>query len=235
LKLPSPSIRKLFREDFLGESPILVDRRNLAGETKRWQALLTQIEGVQLTRHPGDKDSRSTTICRFTIPEPNSGGHYWRSDELRLEFDADSRLTLHTYRRRERSHSAVVSDLDEVKTFVRHVLERYARRRAGEKKREKVREFKSKAIVAQVKKLAKEEQFDFATTHDTVKLRLFVKLSPQDLIEISVPFKQFEKVLPKLRETIQSLRALYREGLRFKIMPVGRLPWKTEWIKHETL
>ena len=212
-----------------------MDRANLLGESQRWRKLVEQIEGVHVTRHPGDKDSRSKTICRFTIPEPNTAGQYWRSDELRLEYDEESRLTIHSYRRRESNHSAIVSDIDELKTFVRLVLERYARREAGAKKREKVRDFKSKAIIAQVKKLAKQEKFDFATTNDTVKLRLFVKLSKQDLIEISVPFKQFEKVLPKLRATIQSLRELYAEGLRFKIMPVGHLPWDTEWIKHETL
>ncbi|QDV45404.1 hypothetical protein Enr13x_52830 [Stieleria neptunia] len=235
MKLPPPSIRKLFREDFSGQSAIVVDRANLSKESKHWQTLLGQIEGVHVTRHPGDKDSRSKTLCRFTIPEPNSDGHYWRSDELRLEYDSDSRLTIHSYRFRESQHSALVSDLDEIKTFVRHVLERYARRHAGEKKREKVREFKSKAIIAQVRKLAKEEKFDFATSGDTVKLKLFVKLSKHDLIEISVPFKQFEKMLPKLRVTIQSLRELYAEGLRFKIMPVGRLPWNVQWVKHETL
>ncbi|WP_182867572.1 hypothetical protein [Stieleria mannarensis] len=235
MKLPPPSIRKLFREDFSGQSPIVVDRAKLLQESKHWQTLVGQIDGVHVTQHPGDKDSRSRTLCRFTIPEPNMAGQYWRSDELRLEYDSESRLTIHSYRFRESQHSAPVSDIDEIKTFVRHVLERYARREAGAKKREKVREFKSKAIIAQVKKLAKEEKFDFATSGDTVKLKLFVKLSKQDLMEISVPFKQFEKMLPKLRVTIQSLRELYAEGLRFKIMPVGRLPWDVTWIEHETL
>lgn len=152
-----------------------------------------------------------------------------------MEFDDESRLTIHSYQFRESRHSALVSDLDEIKQFVRHVHDRYARRHAAAQKREKVRQFKSKAIIAQVKKLAKEEQFDFATSGDTVKLKLYVRLSKQDLIEISVPFKQFEKMLPKLRETIQALRILYDEGLRFKIQPVTRLPWNLKWTRHESL
>ena len=79
MKLPPPSIRKLFREDFSGQSAIVVDRANLSKESKHWQSLLGQIEGVHVTRHPGDKDSRSKTLCRFTIPEPNTDGQYWRS------------------------------------------------------------------------------------------------------------------------------------------------------------
>lgn len=235
MKLPLPSIRKLFREDFSGDSPIVVDRANLPREATQWRERIGKIEGVHLTKHPGDRDSRSRTLCRFTIPEPHQAADYWRSDELRLEYDEESRLTIHSYHLRESVLSAAVSDLDEIQAFVRHVLQRYARRHAAAIKREKVRDFKSKAIIAQVKKLAKQEQFDFATSGDTVKLKLFVKLSNHDLIEISVPFKQFDKMLPKLRATIQSLRELYAEGLRFKIQPVGRLPWNLSWIKHETL
>jgi hypothetical protein len=235
LKLPQPSIRKLFREDFAGRQPIQVDRAKLPDESKHWESLLRQIEGVHVTRHPGDKDSRSRTLCRFTIPDEQSDGDYWRSDELRLEYDDEGRLTIQSYQRRSRCHAALVSDVDEIRTFVRHVRQRYNRRHAAAKKREKVRQFKSKAIIAQVKKLAKDESFDFATIQDSVKIRLFVKLSPRDMVEISVPFKQFEKVLPKLRATIESLRELYKEGLRFKVSPVGHLPWNAQWVEHRSL
>ena len=235
MKLPRPSIRKLFREDFSQADPIVVDRSRIAAESKRWREQVSKIDGVQVTQHPGDKDSRSRTLCRFTIPNPRESGSYWRSDELRLEFDQQSRLTLHWYEYRNSAFTALVSEIDEIRQFVRHVLERYARRHAGEVKREKIRQFKSKAIIAQVQKLAKEEQFDFATACDTVKLKLYVRLSKHDLIEIHVPFKQFEKVLPTLKNTILSLRALYADGLRFKMVPSSRLPWDLKWIRGESL
>ncbi|OYP36832.1 hypothetical protein [Rhodopirellula sp. MGV] len=235
MKLLSASIRKLFREDFSGEAPILVDRSKLHQEAKRWQELIAKIDGCKLTKHPGDRDTRSHTLCRFGIPEPDSDATYYRNDELRLEYDDERRLTLKSYDYPNPPHTAVVSDLDEIKTFVRHVLERYAKKAAAAKKREKVRLFKSKAIIAQVRKLAKEEQFDFATTNDTVKLKLYVKLAPHEMIEIHVPFKQFEKVLPKLRSTILNLRELYSEGLRFKMQPTTRFPWNLSWVEHHTL
>ena len=147
----------------------------MPSESKAWQQKIAEIEGCRVTNHPGDRDSRSRTLCRFTIPEPNSSDHYYRSDELRLEYDEESRLTIHSYHYRESRHQAVVSDLDEIKTFVRHVLGRYARKIAAAEKREKVRHFKSKAIIAQVTKLAKEEHFDFATAYDSVKVKLFVQ------------------------------------------------------------
>ncbi|MCD0463614.1 hypothetical protein [Roseiconus lacunae] len=235
MKLPLASVRKLFREDFAEDQPIVVDRANLPAEAKRWQMVIAAIDGCHVTKHPGDRDSRSRTLCRFTIPNPDSDDQYLRRDELRLEYDSEKRLTLHAYRYRESQQITMVSSVDELKNFVRHVLERYARRSAAENKREKIRGFKSRAIVAQVKKLAKEEQFDFAATTDTRKVKLFVKLANHEMIEIQVPFKQFEQVLPKLKSTILHLRELYAEGLRFKMQPVGRLPWTLDWIEHESL
>lgn len=229
LKLPPQSVRKLFREDFSGRSPLTVDRNDWSGESKRWSTRLRKIDGVHVTHHPGDKDSRSRTLCRFTIPDPESDGQYWRSDELRLSIDDDGRLIIESYRSRECLHAALVSDVDEIKTFVRHVLARYARRHAASKRREKVRAFKTRAILAQVKKLAQKHQFAFASSGDSVKVRLYVKLSDRDLIEIAVPFKQFEKVLPKIGTTVQSLRELHAEGLRLRMMPIGKLPWNVQW------
>mgnify|MGYP001818767927 FL=1 len=188
LKLPRPSVRKLFREDFCGQCPIFVDRANLSEESRRWRKQIETIEGTHVTRHPGDKDSRSKTLCRFTIPNPAEERFYWRSDELRLEFDEQSRLRISRYDNRDVDLTALVSDLDEIKRFVRHVRERYARRHANAKKRDRVRQFKSNAIIAQVKKLAKEEQFDFATSADTFKWRLYIRVSKSVLMECVVPF-----------------------------------------------
>ncbi|MCC9601069.1 hypothetical protein LOC67_10975 [Stieleria sp. JC731] len=237
MKLTLASIRKLFREDFSGEAPILIDRSNLHGAIRHWQAVVDGIEGCNRTKHPGDKDSRSRTLCRFTIPEPESDRSHWRSEEFRLQYDEEWHLTLHSYCGHVGTSQVktTVSDVDEIKQFVRHVHQRYARQKASAQKREKVRQFKSKAILAQIRKIAKEEGFDFAATQDTVKVKLFVKLASHEMIEMHVPFKQFEKVMPRLKTTIQDLRQLYSEGLRFKMQPVSRLPWDLEWVDHESL
>jgi hypothetical protein len=225
-------VRKLFREHFTGNSPIQVDPRQRAALIKQWRARLGKIEGVRLTNHPGDRDSRSPTWVRFTIPDPNASQTYYRSDELRLECSDDGELVC-AFGKFDREVSSVVSDFEELEHLVAEVLRRYVKRHAGEAKRAKVRSMKSKAIVARVKALAKEEQFDFATSMDTQKLRLFVKLSSQHMIEIHIPFTRFEKVLPQLQETIRTLRSLYADGLRFKMIGFMQADWRTEWIRYE--
>nr|WP_255712927.1 hypothetical protein [Rhodopirellula sp. JC740] len=230
--MPLPSVRKLFRDHFSEESPIEIDPAQRAALIKEWRGKLERIEGVRLTNHPGDRDSRSPTWVRFTIPDPNESRTYYRSDELRLERSQQGEL-LFVFGRLNREVTALVSDFSELESFVAEVLRRYVKRRAGEAKREKVRSMKSKAIVARVKALAKEEQFDFATSMDTQKLKLFVKLSGQHMIEIHIPFTRFEKVLPQLQQTIRTLRSLYDDGLRFKMIGFMQADWRTEWIRHD--
>lgn len=233
MKLPSPSVRKLFRECFAAGDPITIDPKNRANSIRFWSGKLEKIEGVRLTNHPGDRDSRSRTLCRFTIPDPNDGQTYWRTNELRLETDDQQRLLLRSFSFRGPDVTGFVSDAAEIEKLVADVLRRYNLRHAAERKRSKIRQFKSKAIIAKVATLAKEEQFDFATVADSQKLKLFVRLSDAHLVEIHIPFTRFEVVLPRLRTTITTMRELYNEGLRFQVTTDHGLPWQTQWVRHD--
>jgi len=230
LKLPVQSVNKLFRECFSGDSPVHVDLKKRSEFTKQWYNQLSKIDGVRLTNHPGDRDPRSRTLCRFTIPEPHLDHQYWRTDELRLETNDEQQLILTLGNWRRSDIVAVVSSVDEIANLVRQTLQRYARRQASERKRDKVRQFKSKAILAQVEKMATEDRFDYAATTDTKKLKLFVRLSASDLIEIVIPFARFEQVVPQLRDTIATMRNLHQNGLRFRTSTRQRLPHGVQWV-----
>lgn len=199
---------------------------------KDWRAKLEKIEGIRVTNHPGDNDSRSRTLCRFTIPDPHQNAQYWRRDELRLEYSEELQLRIVVDRWRGEAMAVCVSSIDEIEDLVRQTLQRYARRHAGAKKREKVRSFKSKAIISQVDKIAAAEKFDYATSHDSQKLKLYVRLSKHDMIEIQIPFTRFEKVLPQVKGIIATMRELYSDGLKFKMATTHRLPLGTEWVQH---
>jgi hypothetical protein len=93
---------------------------------------------------------------------------------------------------------------------------------------------KIQAILAQVRKIAKEDKFDFATEVDTIKLKLIIRLSDNDYFAILIPFNQFKEVLPKLRTAIQALRETYNTGVRFKTH-LKRGYRRSDWIRHEDL
>lgn len=228
--LTLPTVRKLFREDFLGRTPIRIERRELPELVQRWQADLGSIDGVHVTYHPGDRDSRSRTLCRFTVPDPHVNRHQWRSDEVRLEYDDADYLQLAVKRRGAATLLAPVSSLDEIKTFVHHVQTRYSRSEAVRRKQARLREFKSKAIVAQVRKLAQQHRFDFAVKVDTAKLTLFVRWNDSDTMELTIPFDRFEKVLPQLSSAVESFRRLQSEGVRFKTSTPNQRTADLDWI-----
>ena len=79
------------------------------------------------------------------------------------------------------------------------------RKRALKAKRGKVRDLLAQAILAQVRKLAKEEKFDFMSETDAQKLNLFVKLSDDHAVVLHIPFKDFKQFLPQLRSVIVTL------------------------------
>lgn len=131
--------------------------------------------------------------------------------------------------------SALVSDLDEVIRFIEHCKERTERQKALKAQRGKVRDLLAQAILAQVRKVAKEERFDFMSETDAQKLNLFVKLSDDHAIVLHIPFKEFKQFLPQLRSVIVTLRQLYQNGIRFQIVGRGALPWRKSWVSHESL
>ncbi|MEM0925789.1 MAG: hypothetical protein AAGJ83_07110, partial [Planctomycetota bacterium] len=158
--LPIPTIRKLFRENFAGDNPLQIKLKELPQVSKQWQETLSQIDGVHLTYHPGDRDSRSKTLCRFTIVDPHVDRFQYRSNEVRLEYDEDRRLRLAVRRTGANAITTFVSDLDEIKSLIRTVQTRYAREEASRRKASRLRAFKTKAIHARIRQLARRRGFE---------------------------------------------------------------------------
>lgn len=253
MQLPFPSIRKAFKDTFahlyvdeelswgaikseqptpssskvvpgLKTEPQPKNRRKLIRELSE---KLGKLEHVQISEHPGDRDSRSRTLIRFSIRDPHDRmGHVvYRSDEYRVEMTSEGILWLAFDARYRESIRCQIRHWSDVEKFVRELLSKYNRRHASAQRQSKIRDFKANAIVAAVNQLAEEEKFKFRYTTDTQKLKLWVILGKDAVLEIEVRFSKFEETLPKLRETIVSLRQLFEEGLRFKIGTQRLIPW----------
>ncbi len=230
MSLDTRTINKLMRENFPGSAPMTV----APGEREQLRAAAEQrlgaIEGIETggLGHALSDQEKARLVLQFSVNDP--ARRYWSyRSTFRLALGEDRALTL------EQPHSsnrAAVGDLDEVVRFVLHCKQRLARRRALKAKREKVRDLKAQAIVAQVRQLAKEERFDFTTAWDSRKLKLFVKLSDAHCVEMQVPFKSFQETLPHLRSAIAALRQMYGQGIRCKVTGVS---WHGGWISHTSL
>jgi hypothetical protein len=225
------TIRKPLREDFPGTRPLVVDRAGRAKLGAEIKARLERFEGVDTNDYISVSETeKPRLVASFTLKEPDHYYSYSNSSYLLVLDDAD-RLTI----RQVHGNVApdLVGDLDEIVRFVRHYQELQQRQRALRIRRGEVRELQAQAILAQVRKLAREERFAFMSEAAEHKQKLFVKLSEQHAVELHVPFKEFARVLPRLRSVIASLRQLYQDGIPFQIVSKRALPWRNTWIMAE--
>ena len=226
------TIEKLFREDFPGTAPIVVtasERDKLAAAIK---AKLERFHDLGNDRGYLRDEEKPFFVHAFTVPDNEPYYYHGSHSTFRLFLDQLGRLTI---KEAYSGLTALVSDLDEIITFIEHCKERVTRQKALQTQRAKVRDLLAQAILAQVRKLAKEERFDFMSETDAQKLKLFVKLSDEHNLVIHIPFKEFKKHLPELRSVIVTLRQLYENGVRFQIVSQGALPWRGSWTTHDQL
>lgn len=228
LGLPTPSVRKLLRENFSGGPPLRVEPGGRQGLGKEILKRLQRFEGVAEDDRPSMQDGeKKRLVCAFSIEIPRRG--YYSTDDFRLLVGKNRELIIHYY---HRDHITVAS-LEELEAFVDAYLERLRSRQARAKKRKKVQELKTQVIVARVKKLAKELEVDFRTETDTVKVKLFIKMDDDQAIQIAIPYKQFNQIVPQLRTTIAALRDLHQTGIRFKTVVSPQWAWRSKWISYK--
>ena len=227
------TIQKLLREDFLGANPIIVaapEREKLVAEIKE---KLERIHDLDTKNYSYIRDEEKPRVLySFMIVDPEPYYYHGGRTTFRLITDDLGRLSIKEV---HDGDSALVSDLDEVIRFIGHCNERIGAQEGIEGPARQGARPAAQAILAQVKRVAKEERFEFMSETDAQKLKLFVKLSDEHAVVLHIPFKDFKKFLPQLRSVIVTLRQLYQNGIRFQIVGQGGLPWRKSWVTHETL
>lgn len=236
MSLPTRTIQKLMREAFRGGSPLVVDRTERDKIAERIIESLCGIEGVTATNKGYVREEEKPRfVCEFTVTDPSAYYYYGTRDGFRLLLDDADRLTIQRSDTYHHTDRALVSDMDQIVAFVRRYKQRIDRQTAIKAKRGKVRELQTHAIIAQVRKLAREDRFDFTFDADIRKLNLYVKLSETNVLMLYIPFKEFKERLPRLGRDIASLRALYQGGIRFQIGGRRMLPRRQPWITNQSL
>ncbi len=234
MSLATPTIQKFFRENFTEAHPLQInpaERERVVAEIKTRLKNLTHIS-TQDRYYYSSHHSRERFLLEFSLKEasPQRRRGFRAETCFRLELDEQNRVLIEHY-----GAKAMISDWDELLNFVSACQERVERKYAQELKRKKVRDFKARAVLAQVQQLAQDEQFEFSLETDTRKMKLFVKLHEKECIELHVPFHKFQEILPELRSTILSLRELHAKGIKFKILGVQAFKYRLTWMKPDVL
>ncbi|MGB0561395.1 MAG: hypothetical protein ACPGVO_06275 [Spirulinaceae cyanobacterium] len=241
MSITSRSLQKLLRENISGRDPLIVSPEQAQELAEDLLARVESLPGAE--RHDNCHAHRpfpprtatdeppTKTFCCCVLLEEASDRWYPRHTHLHLFRHLDQQLWVELGGERS---PAPVSDLAEVVALAQAFHQRVEQQKAKAAKRQKQKDLKTQAILAQVRKIAKEDQFDFATEVDSVKLKLIIRLSDNDYFAILIPFGQFKDVLPKLRTAIQALRETYSSGVRFKTH-LKRGYRRSNWTRHEDL
>ncbi|MDJ1184417.1 hypothetical protein [Roseofilum casamattae] len=234
-------MQKLLRENFSGEKPLSVNPEQARELAEDLLARIEPIAGAERNNNsynyrnfqgkPNADGTPTNELCCSILLEEST--ERWYNNHTRLNLFRTPEQQLWVDLGLERS-PAPVSDIGEVVALIRAFLQRVERQKAQAAKRQKQKELKIQAILAQVRKIAKEDKFDFATEVDTVKLKLIIRLSDNDYFAILIPFNRFKEVLPKLRTAIQALRETHESGVRFTTR-LKRGYGRSGWIRHEDL
>ncbi|MEM8642130.1 MAG: hypothetical protein AAGG51_25460 [Cyanobacteria bacterium P01_G01_bin.54] len=236
------SLQKLLRENISGRQPLTVSPEQ-AQELA--EDLLVRVEALPGVERDDNRHHRhrfpvgsgalnpatTDTLCCCILLEESSERWYQHHTRLYLLRTPEQQLWVELGGQRS---PAPLSDINEVVALAQAFTQRVNQQKAKAAKRQKQRDLKQQAILAQVRKIAKEDQFDFATEVDSIKLKLIIRLSDNDYFAILIPFSQFKDVLPKLRTAIQALRETYNSGVRFKTH-LKRSYGRSNWIRHQDL
>ena len=241
MSITSRSLEKLLRDNISGEKPLSVDPEKAKELSEDLLARVEPIAGAKRNDNcycfhrsqggPSANQPPTNTLCCCVLLENSSDRWYRNETHLHLLRSSEEQLWVELGFERS---PAPVSDIGEVVALAQAFLQRVERQKAQAAKRKKQKDLKIEAILAQVRKIAKEDKFDFATEVDTIKLKLIIRLSDNDYFAILIPFNQFKEVLPKLRTAIRALRETYNTGVRFKTH-IKRGYRRSEWIRHEDL
>ena len=226
-------IEKTMREIFTGVTPWRIVPNEQESVKQQLKERLSRFNFIKLhqsryTQRNLRNKNKGQVLCAFSLDDPTRN---YQRDYPEFELLSNSRQELMIgYYHRE---PVVVSDLIEIESFISACHAQLDRQVTLANKRQKVREFKTQAIIAQVRQIAAQDQFEFFTENDKVKLKLSVRLTKSKAVEIHIPFSRFQEILPKIRSIINTMCAIYQEGVHFKMRPTGE--WEdSRFIKPNT-
>jgi hypothetical protein len=218
---------KILREHFVGETPVVTNISEQKALIASLKSKLKQIKNVDISTYHHYRDEQESDLsCSFSISEKESYRFY--SSSFTLKFNQQNELILSYY-----NEPTFVYELEQVYSFIERLKEEYENKNARGLRRKKINQLKQHAIIAKIKEIAKEEQFDFYTQEYQRKLKLTVRIEG-GIVEVDIPYKQFQDVLKELRSLLQTIKEIRKSGIHFKLKSdLNHRGYG--WITHDSL
>lgn len=235
--LQTSTIKKIFREHFKGEVPIVKyasEKKMLILEIKQ---KLSTMNGFAFSDryYPIYTETESEEICHFKVLSPSQHYDY---PEFTVKFNDQNELIIEKWN----VHNSPVYHLEQIYTLFDQMtlelkrldanyLKSQSKRQSDQIKREKIKGLKRKAIIAKIHQIAKEEQLEFYLIEHVTKVKLAIRLAESEKMEIDIPYSKFHEILQNLRVMIQTIREFHDLGITLKMRRTGYRDPK--WIAYK--
>ncbi|MEK7255197.1 MAG: hypothetical protein AAB316_10665, partial [Bacteroidota bacterium] len=156
--------------------------------------------------------------------------------DLILSFDKAGCLWLGSWRNRQMAQVSAVAEIEAYAEALRKASipedRRMEKLELEAVKREKVKSLKQKAIFAKIKSLCEDEKVDYLIEQGyRNKIKLFVRLSRAERMEVDIYFGSYQNILQNLQSAIQSLRELMKKGVFLKVKSSVYVNQDLNWIE----
>lgn len=213
-------------EDLFKKDPVFSKQSTSAN--MGWTSILDTKEGVHYKQPYGERQGNNLGIY---LKNPYNEDRWSQMVHLYLFFDKENRLVMSLQSSYESKHW-LVGDRSQPECFIRLVQDFYEEAHKEAKKNQKIRDLKANSVVARLKIIAEEDDFEYSYEQSTTRMTLHVKLSSQSALSIAVPFSKFQEVMQELRPMVRLARDMAEKGIVFKIQkPDHYTHWNNQ--KHQ--
>lgn len=226
MALSRPTIAKLIRENLPTDMPMQVKTAEKDILQQQIQQALSPIAGVSVTNvenHPHYqyrtiKQEQDYVIFVVVDIKPNTDGLptnesvYIKPEEVALSISNQQGLFAYL-----NYHWQPIANLEELKNFAQACRDKFQQQITQKIKRGKQKALKTQAILAHLKKIAKEEQFNFSFETDHVKVKLYVEIAEKEWVMLQIPFKHYQELLPKIQQTLRAILEVRSLGIQFQM------------------
>jgi len=160
--------------------------------------------------------------------------NYW-SNNFKIRFDKKKNLYANSVYRDEIYYIESINDIflliDEFNKQFDIADINEVKKKNNEIKREKIKDIKKNAILAKIEQISLEYNFEYTVELFVSKVKILIRLTKNDYMEIDVPFSNFQNILQQVTKAYIAVKELKDNNVPLKVKTsnqTNRIKWKTK-------
>jgi len=217
----SRTLKKITREFFSDHPPVYEEstsgQKNIIGglreKIKEKKNLNIRLDNFDIGYY-GSKENDGERYFCLEISNPYRSGSWYDHARLVVSFEKekgkDKLYIKPAYAEQGYNFSGKAADLFD---FFDLVLEKYREIDNKKTKTEKIKKLKKGAVLARIKELAQNKQFNFDLEEFNNKLKLSIQIGEKGIVTMDILYSKFQQEMGKIEGIVDASRELEKSGI----------------------